>query len=93
MPSALHSALFSVSYMYVPQESPFIFTRVNSLTGEVPTTPSNSEDSVPTWAAAVLAVGGLLIGVAITWMVMYYRERRKKKNQKRNSLPGNGGKI
>ncbi|KAI4898566.1 hypothetical protein NFI96_023156 [Prochilodus magdalenae] len=75
------------------EESPFIFTRVNSLTAEVPTTPSNSEDSVPTWAAAVLAVAGLLIGVAITWMVMYYRERRKKKNQKRNSQPGHGEKI
>ncbi|KAJ8401165.1 hypothetical protein AAFF_G00387470, partial [Aldrovandia affinis] len=53
------------------QDQPFIFTRVIS----VPTT----LDSVPVWAAAVLAVAGLLIGWGVTWLLLSCRERRKQK--------------
>lgn len=76
------------------KEHPFIFTRVNSVSGDsgvsttaVPTTVAPgtpvplkcSSDSIPAWAAAILAVAGLLMGWAITWIFFYYRERRNRK--------------
>ncbi|XP_073668409.1 phospholipase B1, membrane-associated-like isoform X1 [Paramisgurnus dabryanus] len=76
------------------KEHPFIFTRVNSVSGDsgvsttaVPTTVAPgttvplecSSDSIPAWAAAILAVAGLLIGWAITWIFFYYRDRRNRK--------------
>ncbi|ROJ78948.1 Phospholipase B1, membrane-associated [Anabarilius grahami] len=73
------------------KEHPFIFTRINSgsdvPTTSVPTTvapgtplPADCpNDSVPAWAAAILAVGGLMIGWVVTWMIFYYRERKNRK--------------
>ncbi|KAA0711169.1 Phospholipase B1, membrane-associated [Triplophysa tibetana] len=82
------------------KEHPFIFTLVNSVNSDsyisttvVPTTvqpgtplpPKSSSDSIPAWGAAVLAVGGLLIGWAITWIFFYYRERRSRKRSQNNT--------
>ncbi|XP_052001893.1 phospholipase B1, membrane-associated [Xyrauchen texanus] len=78
------------------KEHPFIFTRVNSMnndsdvsTTSIPTTvapgtplPKDcSKDSVPAWAAAILAVAGLLIGWAVSWIFVYYRERRNRRKK------------
>ncbi|XP_048047269.1 phospholipase B1, membrane-associated isoform X1 [Megalobrama amblycephala] len=74
------------------KEHPFIFTRTNSgsdvPTTSIPTTVApgtpllpadRPNDSVPAWAAAILAVGGLMIGWVVTWMIFYYRERKNRK--------------
>nr|XP_020469689.1 phospholipase B1, membrane-associated [Monopterus albus] len=71
------------------EEHPYIFTKVNSLpssTTPVPTThntglPLSSDCSanVPIWLAAVLAVIGLLIGWAVTWLLLSCRARRSKR--------------
>ncbi|KAM4625850.1 phospholipase B1, membrane-associated-like [Polymixia lowei] len=72
------------------EEHPYIFTKVNSLpsliTTPVPTTHSTilpftptCSENVPVWAAAVLAVTGLLIGWGITWFFLSYRERRNRR--------------
>ncbi|XP_056623968.1 phospholipase B1, membrane-associated isoform X1 [Triplophysa dalaica] len=82
------------------KEHPFIYTLVNSVNSDsnisttvIPTTvqpgtplpPKSSSDSIPAWGAAVLAVGGLLIGWAITWIFFYYRERRTRKRSQNNT--------
>lgn len=76
---------------YLLQEHPFIFTQINSgsdvPTTSIPTTVApgtplpvdRPNDSVPAWAAAILAVGGLMIGWVVTWMIFYYRERKNRK--------------
>ncbi|XP_072543548.1 phospholipase B1, membrane-associated-like [Salminus brasiliensis] len=76
------------------EEHPFIFTLANSFDSEptevstttsdmvLPLTPNSHLESVPSWVAAVLAVAGSLIGVAITWLVMHCREKRKRMNNK-----------
>ncbi|XP_067311532.1 phospholipase B1, membrane-associated [Pseudorasbora parva] len=81
------------------KEHPFIFTRINS-GSDVPTTtmpttvaPGNPlpvcpNDSVPSWAAAILAVGGLMIGWVITWIIFYYRERKNRKRNQSNEMSG-----
>ncbi|XP_077095743.1 phospholipase B1, membrane-associated [Siphateles boraxobius] len=82
------------------KEHPFIFTQINSgsdvPTTAVPTTvapgiplPADCpNDSVPAWAAAILAVGGLIIGWGITWMIFYYRERRNRKRNQTKEMNG-----
>uniref|UniRef100_A0AAQ5ZM89 Phospholipase B1, membrane-associated n=1 Tax=Amphiprion ocellaris TaxID=80972 RepID=A0AAQ5ZM89_AMPOC len=60
-----------------PTEHPYIFTRVNSLP-ESTTTPK----PVPAWLAAVLAVVGLLIGCAATWLLLSCIAKRKSKKMK-----------
>ncbi|XP_073784669.1 phospholipase B1, membrane-associated isoform X1 [Danio rerio] len=82
------------------EEHPFIFTRINSgpevpmttvPTTVLPGTPLPADcanDVVPAWAAAVLAVGGLMIGWIVTWMIFYYRERRNRKRNQINEMSG-----
>ncbi|XP_026116893.1 phospholipase B1, membrane-associated-like [Carassius auratus] len=82
------------------KEQPFIFTIINSvsdvLTTAVPTTvapgtplPADcSSDSIPAWAAAVLAVGGLIIGWIVTWIIFYYRERKNRKKNQSTEMNG-----
>ncbi|XP_036449109.1 phospholipase B1, membrane-associated [Colossoma macropomum] len=85
------------------EEHPFIFTRMNSLATEptglvvttsdivMPLTADDHENHVPSWTAAVLAVAGVMIGVATTWIVMHCRERRKRqKKQNLSSLEMKG---
>ncbi|XP_054470588.1 phospholipase B1, membrane-associated [Anoplopoma fimbria] len=74
------------------EEHPYIFTKVNSLasstittTTSAPATPSTAvpftpdcTDNVPVWLAAVLAVIGLLIGWAVTWLLLSCRAKRSK---------------
>ncbi|XP_034419198.1 phospholipase B1, membrane-associated [Cyclopterus lumpus] len=70
------------------EEHPYIFTKVNSLvssTTPAPTTQSTAlplrrdcTDDVPVWLAAVLAVTGLLIGWAVTWLLLSCRAKRNK---------------
>uniref|UniRef100_A0A8C2IL64 Phospholipase B1, membrane-associated n=1 Tax=Cyprinus carpio TaxID=7962 RepID=A0A8C2IL64_CYPCA len=65
------------------KEHPFIFTQINSVSGaDCPT------DTIPAWAAAVLAVGGLIIGWIITWIIFYYRERKNRKRNKSTEMNG-----
>ncbi|XP_042630024.1 phospholipase B1, membrane-associated-like [Cyprinus carpio] len=65
------------------KEHPFIFTQINSVSGaDCPT------DTIPAWAAAVLAVGGLIIGWIITWIIFYYRERKNRKRNKTTEMNG-----
>jgi len=69
------------------QEHPYIFTKGNSLPSPstpAPTTQSTAlppspgcTDAVPVWLAAVLAVTGLLIGWAVTWLLLSCRAKRK----------------
>ncbi|XP_017266887.1 phospholipase B1, membrane-associated isoform X2 [Kryptolebias marmoratus] len=73
------------------EEHPYIFTKANSFpsstTTTAPTThttsvqPSTADclGSVPVWLAAVLAVIGLLIGGAATWLLLFCRDKRGKK--------------
>ncbi|XP_016303590.1 phospholipase B1, membrane-associated [Sinocyclocheilus anshuiensis] len=82
------------------KEHPFIFTRINSgsdvLTTVVPATvapgtplPADCpNDAVPAWAAAVLAVGGLIIGWVVTWMIFYFRERKNRKRNESTEING-----
>ncbi|KAI2654363.1 Phospholipase B1, membrane-associated [Labeo rohita] len=75
------------------KEHPFIFTRSNSGFGVSTTVAPNTvapddllpadcpNDTVPAWAAAILAVGGLIIGFGITWGFFYYRERKNRKKR------------
>ncbi|KAM6973043.1 phospholipase B1, membrane-associated [Aplochiton taeniatus] len=58
-------------------------------TTAVPFNPTCS-DNVPTWAAAVLAVTGLLIGWGITWFILSWRERKNRKMQAVIELKGTG---
>ncbi|XP_031165581.1 phospholipase B1, membrane-associated isoform X2 [Sander lucioperca] len=71
------------------EEHPYIFTKVNSFpsstTTTAPTTQSTAlplasqcTDNVPVWLAAVLAVTGLLIGWAVTWLLLSRRAKRSK---------------
>lgn len=72
------------------QEHPYIFTKVNSLPSSTTTAPaptthsttlplaSDCRDNVPVWLAAVLAVIGLLIGGAVTWLHLSCRDKRSK---------------
>ncbi|XP_031436627.1 phospholipase B1, membrane-associated isoform X1 [Clupea harengus] len=74
------------------KDHPFIFTRVNSAP-VVPTTPPvlttphvhatptpvKCSDTLPVWATAVLAVTGLVIGWAVTWTILSWRERKSRK--------------
>ncbi|XP_043999524.1 phospholipase B1, membrane-associated [Gambusia affinis] len=72
------------------EEQPYIFTSVNSFPSTTTTTaptmgstalPFTPECSgtVPAWLAAVLAIVGLLIGCAVTWLLLSYRHKRSKK--------------
>ncbi|XP_013865194.1 phospholipase B1, membrane-associated [Austrofundulus limnaeus] len=71
------------------EEQPYIFTKANSLpssttapTADVTSAQPITADcsgGVPAWLAAVLAVIGLLIGCAVTWLVLFYRDRRRKR--------------
>ncbi|AWP16316.1 putative phospholipase B1 membrane-associated [Scophthalmus maximus] len=77
------------------EEHPYIFTKVNSLptstTTAAPKTDSSTthniaqpltpdcSDSVPVWLAAVLPVIGLLIGCAVTWLILSCRAKRSKR--------------
>ncbi|TNN43879.1 Phospholipase B1, membrane-associated [Liparis tanakae] len=57
------------------EEHPYIFTKANSLPS--PSPPAPTTDTVPAWLAAVLAVSGLLIGCAVTWLLLSCRAKRK----------------
>ncbi|KAM9708848.1 phospholipase B1, membrane-associated isoform 1-T1 [Menidia menidia] len=72
------------------EEHPYIFTKMNSFpsvaTTTAPTTQSTAQPftsdcsgSVPAWAAALLAVGGIVIGWGITWLLLCCRARRSKR--------------
>ncbi|KAL6105433.1 plb1 [Pungitius sinensis] len=52
------------------EEHPYIFTKVNSVV--------ICNENVPVWLAAVLAVTGLLIGWAVTWLFLSCRAKRRK---------------
>ncbi|XP_055086955.1 phospholipase B1, membrane-associated isoform X2 [Periophthalmus magnuspinnatus] len=80
------------------KDHPYIFTKLNSLPPETttspptppPTTPSilpECENSVPVWLSPVLAVAGLLIGCAVTWL---FFSCRAKKNKKTTTVEMNG---
>ncbi|TRZ02225.1 hypothetical protein DNTS_017575 [Danionella cerebrum] len=81
------------------KEHPFIFTQLNS-GADVPTTtapttvapgtslPYCTNDTMPIWAAAVLAVGGLLIGWIVTWIFFYYKNRKNKKRNHNHEMNG-----
>ncbi|XP_059208658.1 phospholipase B1, membrane-associated [Centropristis striata] len=72
------------------EEHPYIFTKVNSFptlthTSTAPTTPSTAQplppgctESVPVWLAAVLAVAALVIGWAVTWLLLSCRAKRNR---------------
>ncbi|XP_037652315.1 phospholipase B1, membrane-associated [Sebastes umbrosus] len=74
------------------EEHPYIFTMVNSLPGSTTTTTTapithsttsqphscDCNEDVPVWLAAVLAVTGLLIGWAVTWLLLSCRAKRSK---------------
>ncbi|KAM6912234.1 phospholipase B1, membrane-associated [Xenentodon cancila] len=72
------------------EEHPYIFTKVNSFSSSS-TTPAPATNttnrplipdwssSVPGWLAAVLALVGLLIGWAATWIFFSCRDRRSKR--------------
>uniref|UniRef100_A0A671Q4L4 Uncharacterized protein n=1 Tax=Sinocyclocheilus anshuiensis TaxID=1608454 RepID=A0A671Q4L4_9TELE len=66
------------------KEHPFIFTRINS----TPLPADCPNDAVPAWAAAVLAVGGLIIGWVVTWMIFYFRERKNRKRNESTEING-----
>uniref|UniRef100_A0A087YCB0 Si:ch211-214p16.3 n=1 Tax=Poecilia formosa TaxID=48698 RepID=A0A087YCB0_POEFO len=70
------------------EEQPYIFTSVNSFpsltTTTAPTMGSTAlpftpecSGTVPAWLAAVLAVVGLLVGCAVTGLLLSYRHKRK----------------
>ncbi|KAM9842921.1 phospholipase B1, membrane-associated [Aulostomus maculatus] len=72
------------------EEHPYIFTKANSLpsvttttapktTSPAPTLTTDCSDSVPLWLTTVLAVTGLLIGWAITWLLLSCRAKRSKR--------------
>ncbi|MEQ2283350.1 hypothetical protein AMECASPLE_010326 [Ameca splendens] len=72
------------------EEQPYIFTNVNSFpsltTTTAPTMASTAQPfttdcsgKVQGWLAAVLTIVGLLIGCALTWLVLSYRHKRSKK--------------
>ncbi|XP_041827298.1 phospholipase B1, membrane-associated isoform X2 [Melanotaenia boesemani] len=72
------------------EEHPYIFTKVNSFpsftTTPEPTTQTTAQPftsgcsgSVPAWLAGVLAVIGLVIGWAVTWLLFFYRDKRSKR--------------
>ncbi|KAM8913774.1 phospholipase B1, membrane-associated-like isoform 2-T2 [Spinachia spinachia] len=52
------------------EEHPYFFTKVNSV--------ASCNDNVPVWLAAVLAVTGLLIGWAVTWLFLSCSAKRSK---------------
>ncbi|XP_040055625.2 phospholipase B1, membrane-associated isoform X1 [Gasterosteus aculeatus] len=52
------------------EEHPYIFTKVNSV--------ARCNENVPVWLAAVLAVTGLLIGCAVTWLFLSCSAKRRK---------------
>lgn len=95
-----HGLSINALSSYLLQEHPYIFTRINSgsdvLTTVVPATvapgtplPADCpNDAVPAWAAAVLAVGGLVIGWLVTWMIFYYRERKNRKRNESTEMNG-----
>lgn len=70
------------------KEQPYIFTKVNSLptvttTTPVPTTNTSAppfipecSDSVPVWLSPVLGAVDLVIGCAITWLLLSCRAKR-----------------
>ncbi|KAK5857601.1 hypothetical protein PBY51_010836 [Eleginops maclovinus] len=88
------------------EEHPYIFTRVNSLpspttttttTITLPTThstallpPFECTNTVPVWLAAVLAVIGLVIGCAVTWLLLSFRAKRSKKMTAAVEMKGTG---
>lgn len=58
---------------FPPQEHPYIFTKVTE-------PPQRSEDTVPVWLAAVLAVVGLVVGCGVTGLLCYCTTKRNKKH-------------
>ncbi|XP_004540396.2 phospholipase B1, membrane-associated isoform X1 [Maylandia zebra] len=73
------------------EEHPYIFTKINSVAPAVTATPPITDitpqasgnpkcpNTVQAWLAAVLAVVGLLIGSAVTWLLFSYKARKNKK--------------
>ncbi|KAJ4938911.1 hypothetical protein JOQ06_028377 [Pogonophryne albipinna] len=87
------------------EEHPYIFTKVNSLPSPATTTttttsptahstalppPFECTNTVPVWLAAVLAVTGLLIGWAVTWLLLCCRDKRSKKKMTAVEMKGTG---
>ncbi|XP_076605074.1 phospholipase B1, membrane-associated [Chaetodon auriga] len=65
------------------EEHPYIFTKMNSLPSWTTDPPPTSDctDKVEIWLTAVLAVVGLLIGCAVTWLLLSCRAKRNKKRK------------
>ncbi|KAJ0063009.1 hypothetical protein NL108_010620, partial [Boleophthalmus pectinirostris] len=70
------------------KDHPYIFTKVNSLPSEPTTLPPATThvppvapecvDTVPVWLSPVLAIAGLIIGCAATWLYFTRRSSRNK---------------
>lgn len=71
----------SNAFILVFQEHPYIFTKVNSFPSVITTPAPLIPDSlsVPVWLAAVLAIVGLLIGCAVTSLLLSWRAKRRER--------------
>ncbi|XP_030643313.1 phospholipase B1, membrane-associated [Chanos chanos] len=82
-PTMDHPYIFtSVNSQLSQPSQPSPTTPTTPTTTPVPGTPLPNncrQDSVPAWGAAVLAVGSLLIGWGVTWLLFSYRDRRNRK--------------
>ncbi|KAK7903960.1 hypothetical protein WMY93_016567 [Mugilogobius chulae] len=81
------------------KDHPYIFTKVNSLPPDTSSTPPpvlttafpvppECGDSVPVWLSPVLAVAGLLIGCAATWLLLSCRAKRAKRMSNKIEMNG-----
>ncbi|XP_077416085.1 phospholipase B1, membrane-associated isoform X2 [Vanacampus margaritifer] len=59
------------------EEHPYIFTKVKSAASRPST---QNPEGVPVWLTAVLAVSGLLLGWALTWLVLSCRAKKNKRS-------------
>lgn len=59
------------------QEHPYIYTKVNN-GASLPST--HCPEGVPVWLATVLAVSALLLGWALTWLILTCRAKSKKRS-------------